>query len=581
MTYHLGIDLGTTFTAAAVARPDGQVQMAGLGDHGTAVPSVLHLRADGQLLVGEPALRRATEEPDRVARESKRRVGDTTPLVLGGTPVSAELLQGRLARWVVDRVGEREGAWPTSITVTHPASWGAYKLDLLRGALRQVDLGAAHLLPEPVAAATAYAAERDLGPGTRIAVYDLGGGTFDACVLQRADNGRHFEVVGSPEGIDRLGGIDFDEAIFSHVRASLGDALEGLDADDPASRAALVHLRRECVAAKHALSADSDTSIAVLLPTVRTGVRLTRAEFEDMVRPALAETVVALRRSIRSAGVEAADLASVLLVGGSSRIPLVSQLVATELGRPVVVDAHPKDAIALGAAINARDGATAAASPDWQLPHPTVPAAVVAPATAPVAAVPTTTAVDTDLPAPGPAAPDRAQRRKLALAAAAAVVLIALAAGAFALVGRDDGDTLASDRTGVTRTTATETTGGSDDPTTTAGTDTTLSGVNPLAAFDDYTDEAAAAWQTECESSNLLPTVFPDREAGCRCVFDDSRDAPIAFDEFARLGEPVGDPSIASSPVFAVFLGCADGVGGGGDPFADIFDVTVPEDTVP
>jgi actin-like ATPase involved in cell morphogenesis len=436
LTYHLGIDLGTTFTAAAVARPDGQVQMAGLGDHGTAVPSVLHLRADGQLLVGEPALRRATEEPDRVARESKRRVGDTTPLVLGGTPVSAELLQGRLARWVVDRVGEREGAWPTSITVTHPASWGAYKLDLLRGALRQVDLGDARLLPEPVAAATAYAAERDLGPGTRIAVYDLGGGTFDACVLQRADNGRHFEVVGSPEGIDRLGGIDFDEAIFSHVRASLGDALEGLDADDPASRAALIHLRRECVAAKHALSADSDASIAVLLPTVRTGVRLTRSEFEDMIRPALAETVVALRRSIRSAGVEAADLASVLLVGGSSRIPLVSQLVATELGRPVVVDAHPKDAIALGAAITGRDGATAAASPDWQLPHPTVPAAVVAPAAPPPGGapdpVPATTAEVGDVPAPVPLTPDGKRRPTLLLAAAAVAVIVALAAGAFA-----------------------------------------------------------------------------------------------------------------------------------------------------
>ena len=178
MPWDLGIDLGTTFTAAAVVRDDA-ARMATLGDHGTAVPSVLFLKADGTMLVGEAAIRRGIEEPERVARETKRRVGDPVPVMLGGTPFAAEVLQARLLRWAVDRLSAELGEAPTSIAVTHPASWGPYKLDLLRSAFRQVGVDAPVLVPEPVAAATAYAADRPLPPGALVAVYDLGGGTFD------------------------------------------------------------------------------------------------------------------------------------------------------------------------------------------------------------------------------------------------------------------------------------------------------------------------------------------------------------------------------------------------------------------
>jgi actin-like ATPase involved in cell morphogenesis len=360
VAWFLGIDLGTTFTAAAaVVGADGRPRVVSLGDHGTAIPSVLLLREDGQFLVGDAAVRRALDEPSRVARESKRRVGDPVPFMLGGTPYAAELLQARLLRWVVDRMATELGARPDRIAVTYPASWGAYKLDLLRSAVRQVDLVVDLYVPEPVAAATSYAAERPVAVGGLLAVYDLGGGTFDCCVVRRDPQG--FEVVGTPEGIERLGGIDFDEAVLDHVRRNVGTALDDLDADDPAAVAALAHLRRECREAKEVLSADADAAIGVLLPGVTRTVRITRGELEAMIRPALAETVVALRRAVRTAAVSADDLDAVLLVGGSSRIPLVSQLVAAELGRPVVVDAHPKDAVALGAVIALAGSSGAAA----------------------------------------------------------------------------------------------------------------------------------------------------------------------------------------------------------------------------
>jgi len=348
LAYYLGIDLGTTYTAAASERA-GVVEALTLGNRSASVPTVVFLRDDGETLVGEAATRRATSDPGRVAREFKRRVGDPTPIILGGTPYAAEMLMARVLRWSVDKVCEQQGEEPRAIALTHPANWGHYKLDLLTQAVRQVDLDAALLLAEPVAAATFYASQRRLEPDSVVAVYDLGGGTFDAAAVRRTGDG--FEIIGSPEGIERLGGIDFDEAVFAHVRQAVGDAIDRLDPEEPAAQAAVARLRQECIDAKEALSSDTDVSIPVLLSGLQTEVRLTRAEFEAMIRPAIAETIVALRRAIRSAGVDAGDIGAVLLVGGSSRIPLVAQMVGAELGRPIAIDAHPKDAIAFGAAI--------------------------------------------------------------------------------------------------------------------------------------------------------------------------------------------------------------------------------------
>jgi actin-like ATPase involved in cell morphogenesis len=348
MTYCLGIDLGTTYTAAAAERA-GVVEALTLGNRTASVPSVVFLRDDGEILVGEAATRRAASDPGRVAREFKRRVGDPTPIILGGTPYAAEMLMARLLRWAVDRVREQQGEAPRAIALTHPANWGPYKLDLLRQAVRQVDVDAALTLAEPVAAATFYASQRRLEPGSVVAVYDLGGGTFDAAMVRRTDTG--FDTIGTPEGIERLGGIDFDEAVFAHVRGAVGEGLERLDPEEPAAQAAVARLRQECIDAKEALSSDTDVSIPVLLPGLQTEVRLTRSEFEAMIRPAISETIVALRRAIRSAEVANDDITAVLLVGGSSRIPLVAQMVGAELGRPIAIDAHPKDAIAFGAAI--------------------------------------------------------------------------------------------------------------------------------------------------------------------------------------------------------------------------------------
>ena len=347
MGYRLGVDLGTTYTAAAVRR-DRVVSVLGLGNRAMQIPSTVYLQSDGSFLVGEAAEARASIEPDRIAREFKRRIGDPVPIIVGGAPFSAEQLTARLLSSVVAVATEREGEPPESVTVSYPANWGTYKTDLLRQTFALANLNGVRTCTEPEAAALTYATRHRVQQGTCVAVYDLGGGTFDAAVLR--DNGDAFTVVGQPEGIEHLGGVDFDEAVFQHVLRTLGSELAAVDGQDPAVLRGLERLRRDCVAAKESLSTDTEASIAVNVGHVDTVVRLTRGEFEDLVRPSIDETIASLRRVLASAAVPPEELAAILLVGGSSRIPLVSEMLSGAFGRPLALDAHPKHDVAIGAA---------------------------------------------------------------------------------------------------------------------------------------------------------------------------------------------------------------------------------------
>jgi actin-like ATPase involved in cell morphogenesis len=475
VAYFLGIDVGTTWTAAAVWR-DGRNDMVGLGNRAQAIPTVVLLRDDETVLVGEPAARRAASEPLRVAREFKRRLGDPTPIIVGGTPYSADALIARVLRWVVDRVSEVEGGPPDRIAVTHPANWGQFKLDLLRQACRLADLDRVLTLSEPEAAAINYAALSRVEPGAVIAVYDLGGGTFDAAVLRKREAGGGWQLLASPEGIERLGGIDFDEAVFRHVSVAVGGAIEALDETDPAAQAAVTRLRQECVEAKEALSTDTDVSIPVLLPTLQTEVRLTRAEYEQMVRPALGDTMAALSRALRAAGVGPADVSAVLLVGGSSRTPLVAEMVTATLGRPVAVDAHPKHGVALGAAILA--ASTASPAP---VAPPVAPPPVAAqiPAAEVVGHQPLLPPERVDPPPPpAPTGAGGGSRRGLAVVGAVVGVLVLAAAGtAMALAGGDDDGGGSGETSGTTP--------GTEPATTPPATTGTTVPAGPFVQIDD------------------------------------------------------------------------------------------------
>jgi len=465
MTYVLGIDLGTTYTAAATLDA-GVPTMLGLGNRAMQVPSVVYLQPDGILLFGEVAERRGAADPTRIAREFKRRIGDPVPIMLAGTPYSAELLTSRLLRWVLDQATERFGGPPASVTLTHPANWSRFKLDLLWQAAGMAALPSVSLCPEPVAAAIHYATRNRVGDGERICVYDLGGGTFDVCVLAREKERSGFRIVGPPGGIEHLGGIDFDEAVFRRV---LGEIEQDPQAQaflgDPAS---LARLRRDCIEAKEALSADTDTVVPIALGGTGRSIRLTRTEFEDLIRPVLGETIAATHRALPAAGVGPTDISTFVLVGGSSRIPLVAELLTAEFHRPTARDTHPKHEVALGAAlVAARSRPGAGAAPSAAAPHSPVPArpAAAAPphwsAVPPIAAPGGPGGYGPTGPGPGgpgpggpgpggapgpdgPTAPDHRKRNRIIIATIVAVAVVAISATAFALTRGGSGSAAGS-----------------------------------------------------------------------------------------------------------------------------------------
>lgn len=343
MPYVLGVDVGTTRTAAAVCRLGGagraEPEPVGLGGPGGGVASTLQLTADGAFAVGEPG------DPRWTATGFARRVGDTVPIVFGPEPggagsgaaerCPAEELTALMVMWVVDQVSAREGERPAHIVLAHPPGWGPHAKALMHRALRAVGVEAS-LVPEPVAAAENHAFSRSFAGS--LGVFSLGSHGFSASVV-----GRGFELVNSVEGVDQAAGVDFDDAVFAHVRASLGQALTGLDADDPRTRGLYARLRRDCEAAKRMLSGTVETSIPVHLPSGPVDVPIGRAQFEELIRPAVDQAVAAFTRV--AAGVE-----MTVLVGGSARIPLVAAAVP---GR-VVLEAAPETSVVKGAALAAR-----------------------------------------------------------------------------------------------------------------------------------------------------------------------------------------------------------------------------------
>lgn len=410
--YTLALDFGTTFTAAAVLGADGVPAMVGLGNRAMQVPSTVFVTADGSVLVGEAAERAAAADPGRARREIKRRIGDEVPILIGGSPYSVGHLAGRVITWAVDRCRERYGEPPADLVLTHPATWRQFKIDVLYQAALGSGIPTVTLCPEPVAAATFYASRSRVEVGSRLCVYDLGGGTFDVCVVEKTTTG--FRVLGTPGGLDQLGGIDFDEAVFERVVVELAAENPGLvEALAPAE---LARLRRDCVEVKEALSSDVTAVASVLRDGRSVGVRITRSELEGMIHPALAQTLEATGRALGSAGLQPADVTAFVLVGGSSRIPLVAQTLVGEFRRPIAQDTHPKHDVVLGAT----------------LLSPTRAAQVVEPVVA--------TAPGTVATAPGTVAGgDRGPRRRSStlLGVSAAVVLALAGTASWAVFGVD------------------------------------------------------------------------------------------------------------------------------------------------
>jgi molecular chaperone DnaK (HSP70) len=347
VTYSLGVHLGTTSVAAAVAQGT-RTEMVGLGERGVVAAAAVYLRPDGVLVVGDPAARRHHLDPERVVRQVRRRLGDPTPILLGGVGFDASVLLARMVTDVVSRVSAARGYPPEMVVLSRPASWGPFRRELFDNVSRMAGLPAARTTTAAEAAAAHYGAARRIADDEVVAVVHLGGGTCEVTVLRKTASG--CVVLGAPESMERLGGTNIDEALLNHIDHATDGALADLDITNRSTAAMLARLHRDCALAKEALSFDDDAVVPVFLPDRQVDVRLTRATLEGLARPVLEATTTVFRQALEAADVAARDVGAVLLTGGSTRVPLLGRMLSDVAGRPVVVDRHPEFVVALGAA---------------------------------------------------------------------------------------------------------------------------------------------------------------------------------------------------------------------------------------
>ncbi|WP_235581765.1 Hsp70 family protein [Rhodococcus sp. Leaf278] len=403
------------------------------------------------------------------------RVGDPVELIDDdGRSHRAEDLYATAARALVAEVSAGADSAPT-VVVAHPTRWTAYTAEVLGEALDRAGLADATLVPESVATMRWLEVTRGPQADGLAVIYDLGASALDVTLMR---TGTDAGVVGSGVHSQEFGGAQFDHAIMQYVLDTVsGSQSFEFDPFDPDTVGALVELRARCGQAKEQLSYDTSTSLTVDLPGLHTEVRLVRSEIEELVRASLLASVGVVRDAVAAAGLEVTDIDQVVLVGGSSAIPLVAELISSELRAPVVAGPRPELTVAIGAAILGSDIADATAAEDAAslaaVPTASVATAAAAPMPRPTPRpAPTPTAVESDAGMSG--------RKKAGLVAGSVVVLALLAGG-----GLSVGTALTSDNTAPAESNAdissTETPG-TTAAVADASTTTTTTGENGAAA---------------------------------------------------------------------------------------------------
>jgi molecular chaperone DnaK (HSP70) len=342
----VGIDLGTTNSEVATF-VDGHVQVLG-PEMNNMLPSVVGLSPSGELLVGEPARNQLVLYPERTVRSIKRKMGSNETVMLGDRqftpPEISALILRKLAAWACHSA--QQPAHKAVITV--PAYFSDAQRQATRAAAALANLEAIRILNEPTAASLAYGE----GTGHTAMVYDLGGGTFDVSIV--ALEGDITEVLAS-HGNNQLGGDDFNDLLAEHLLAAF-QSKHGIDLRQghPVARARLWWAAEE---AKKRLSFEPEVAIREDALVSEKGkplhleLEVTREQYEAMIRPLLEKTLESVSKALADSRKSPGDMDAILLVGGSTRTPLVSRLLRERTGLVPREEIHPDLCVALGAGV--------------------------------------------------------------------------------------------------------------------------------------------------------------------------------------------------------------------------------------
>lgn len=344
----IGIDLGTTNSCVAVME-GGEAVVLPNAEGGRTTPSVVAFTKEGERLVGQVAKRQTITNPDRTIASIKRHMGSGYKKNIDGkdyTPqeISAMVLQ-KLKADAEAYLGEKV----TQAVITTPAYFTDSQRQATKDAGRIAGLEVLRIINEPTAASLSYGIDK--GDDHTILVYDLGGGTFDVSILELGEG--VFEVKAT-KGDNRLGGDDFDERVMNWLVAEFKKQ-QGIDLSQ--DRIAMQRLKEAAEKAKCELSSVTSTNINLpFITATPTGplhldINLTRAKLEELIAPLVERTVEPMQQALQEAKLSPSDLDKVILVGGSTRIPLVQETVRRITGKEPYKGVNPDECVALGAAI--------------------------------------------------------------------------------------------------------------------------------------------------------------------------------------------------------------------------------------
>lgn len=346
----VGIDLGTTNSVVSVYEGMEPVVIAN-AEGSRTTPSIVGFSKTGERLVGAAAKRQAVLNPDRTYVSIKRHMGTDYKTEIDGKSYTSEQISAMILQKLKTDAESYLGEKVTSAVITVPAYFNDAQRTATKNAGEIAGLQVLRIINEPTAAALAYGLDKN--ENQTILVYDLGGGTFDVSVLEVGDG--VFEVK-STSGDTHLGGDDFDNAVMEYLATEFQKD-NGIDLrkDKQASQ----RLREAAEKAKIELSSSLTTNVNLPFVTANSDgplhldVNLTRAKFDDLTRELVQRTRVSVNQAIQDAGLKTSDIDEIVLVGGSTRIPAVQDLVKEIIGKEPNRSVNPDEVVAIGAAVQA------------------------------------------------------------------------------------------------------------------------------------------------------------------------------------------------------------------------------------
>ena len=348
MSKIIGIDLGTTNSCVAVME-GGEAVVIPNAEGNRTTPSVVAFSKDGERMVGQVAKRQAITNPDRTVISIKREMGSDYKVNIDGKKYTPQEISAMILQKLKTDAEAYLGQTVTEAVITVPAYFTDAQRQATKDAGKIAGLDVKRIINEPTAAALAYGVDKE--SDQKIMVYDLGGGTFDVSVLEVGDG--VIEVLATA-GNNRLGGDDFDKCVMDWMAAEFKKA-EGIDLTG--DKVAMQRLKEAAEKAKIELSGVTSTSINLPYITAdATGPKhleltLTRAKFDQLTAHLVEATAGPVRQAMSDAGLSGSDIQKVLMVGGSSRIPAVQEMVKKLTGKEGFKGINPDECVAMGAAL--------------------------------------------------------------------------------------------------------------------------------------------------------------------------------------------------------------------------------------